>query len=174
MHIVYTSRPSSLCDNNLVTLNKLLLPVVDQYISPCIETGSPQLHARRTQVYTQSLLSQPVDLSLPLTWAPGHSLPWWQSSYVNHAANQTVQQFVSPHPPTVSQPLPISTPTFHIRLIEGNISVCYGCCNKYQKNSQPLNNLCLQTEERREFKPASGVTQARFAKRNMERGKKRI
>lgn len=115
----------------------------------CVFSISP--NAPTSHSLTTSLPSQPVDLSHPLAWAPGHSLPWWQSSYVNHAGDQTVKQFVSPHPPTVSQPFPNPTPTFRIRLIEGNISMCYGCRNKYQKNSQPPNNLCLQTKEWREF-----------------------
>lgn len=73
------------------------------------------------------------------------SLPWWHSSYVSHG-NQSVQQFInSPYPD------PHTTCTFRVRFIEGNISTCYGCRNKYSKKPEPPDNICLQTEEWREF-----------------------
>ena len=59
---------------------------------------SAQIHPLHS--LTTSLPLQQVDLLLPLAWAPNHSLPRRQSSYVNHAGDQTVQQFVSSCPPT--------------------------------------------------------------------------
>ena len=73
------------------------------------------------------------------------SIPWWQASYVNHG-HQTLQQFLSPeYSPMMPRPLP-STPhiAFYIRFLSGNISLCYGCRNKYSKKPPPPNNLCLQ------------------------------
>ena len=99
------------------------------------------------------------------------SFPWWQASYVNNG-NQTLQQF---HSAGYSSPVPMlpSVPQntgmiFHVRFICGNISICYGCRNKCSKKPSPPDNLCLQTEEWREYAPPGGhsaapQTQSRWA-----------
>ena len=46
---------------------------------------------------------------------------------------------------------------FRVRFIEGNVSVCYGCQNKYPKKAEPPDNICLQTEEWREFTPPGAL-----------------
>ncbi len=72
--------------------------------------------------------------------------PWWQSLYVSHG-NQNVQQFVnSPALYAFPHPVPESH-VFHVRFIEGNVSTCYGCRNRYSKKPQPPDDICLQTEE---------------------------
>lgn len=85
---------------------------------------------------------------------PGALLPWWQSSNVSHG-NQNVQQFVN-SPVPVPPHRPVSH-TFRVRFIEGNVSVCYGCWNKYPKKAEPPDNICLQTEEWREFTPPGAL-----------------
>ena len=83
------------------------------------------------------------------------SIPWWQASYVNHG-NQTLQQFLSPECSVPRQFPNTSQMIFHIRFLCGNISICYGCHNKYSKKPPPPINLCLQTEEWREYTPQGG------------------
>lgn len=85
---------------------------------------------------------------------PGALLPWWQSSNVSHG-NQNVQQFVN-SPVPVPPHRPVSH-TFWVRFIEGDVSVCYGCRNKYPKKAEPPDNICLQTEEWREFTPPGAL-----------------
>lgn len=85
---------------------------------------------------------------------PGALLPWWQSSNVSHG-NQNVQQFVN-SPVPVPPHRPVSH-TFWVRFIEGNVSVGYGCRNKYPKKAEPPDNICLQIEEWREFTPPGAL-----------------
>ena len=71
------------------------------------------------------------------------------------------------HPPplihfTPQSPSPASEPFVH-RFISGNISVCYGCRQKYPKLCVPPNDLCVRHKEWCEFFPlGSGTAQARF------------
>ena len=61
-------------------------------------------------------------------------------------------------PPTSSQlQQPSTLGAFAVKFIEGNISVCQGCRNKYPKNPLPPQDLCLQHQEWREFTPAGSV-----------------
>ena len=114
-----------------------------------------------TRSYTAPSAFPPLN-SYPYTSVPS-SCPWWQASYVNNG-NQTLQQF---HSAGYSSPLPMppSLPhnagmIFHVRFISGNISICYGCRNKYSKKPCPPDNLCLQTEEWREYTPQGGHSAA--------------
>jgi len=84
---------------------------------------------------------------------PGALLLWWQSSYVSRG-NQNVQQFVNSPVPVPHCPV---SHTFRVRFIEGNVSICYGCRNKYPKKAEPPDNICLQTEEWREFTPPGAL-----------------
>ena len=140
-------------------------------VFPCADSARPPFTLCTPQPYTDpscmvftprtphSSLVQP---SATFPWhsiPPGPSgsqvsLPWWQSSYFSHG-NQNVQQFVNP-PYPVPPPVPDNS-IFNVRFIEGNISTCYGCRNKYSKNPQPPDDICLQTEEWREFMPPGGV-----------------
>ena len=71
------------------------------------------------------------------------------------------------HPPplvhvTPRSPSPISEP-FVLCFVTGNISVCYGCRQKYQKPCQPPHDLCVRHKEWREFfAPGSATAQTRF------------
>ena len=52
---------------------------------------------------------------------------------------------------------------FTLGFIRGNISVCIGCKNRYEKNAQPPNDLCIKHQEWREFTPVgSETTQSKF------------
>ena len=73
----------------------------------------------------------------------------------NNNGNQTVHQFVST--PTFTSPATNCMQKFFIKFIVGNISVCYGWRNRYTKNPKPPDDLCLQTEEWRQFTPPGSV-----------------
>ena len=75
---------------------------------------------------------------------------------------------VPSHPPplvhfTPQSPSPISEP-FTLCFISGNISVCYGCRQKYQKPCQPPDDLCVRHKEWRDYFPSDTATaQTNFA-----------
>ena len=53
---------------------------------------------------------------------------------------------------------------FELSFITGNISVCYGCRQKYVKPCSPPNDLCVRHKEWREyFPPGSATSQLRYA-----------
>ena len=53
--------------------------------------------------------------------------------------------------------------TYSLHIIGGNISTCFGCKNKYNKSLKPLNDLCIKTQDWREFiTPNSATPQSRF------------
>jgi len=60
-------------------------------------------------------------------------------------------EFMSPS--VASSPVIASMQTFYVKFIVGNISICFGCRNKYRKPAIPPDDICLQTEEWRQFTP---------------------
>ena len=55
---------------------------------------------------------------------------------------------------------------FSLCFIKGNISVCIGCKNRYPKNAQPPDDLCICYQEWREFTPSGSETvQSKFFQR---------
>ena len=78
-------------------------------------------------------------------------VPWCNSSYNNNNGNQMIQQFVPS--PTFADCMQ----KFFIKFILGNISVCYGCWNRYSKSPELPDDICLQTEEWRQFTPAGSL-----------------
>ena len=53
---------------------------------------------------------------------------------------------------------------FSLCFIKGNISVCIGCKNRYPKNAQPPDDLCIRHQEWREFTPSgSEIAQSKFS-----------
>ena len=105
-----------------------------------------------------SMYTTPITSSLSLH----HSMlpvmpfsPWCNSSYNNNNVNQTVQQFLSPS--VFASPVVDNPQKFFVRFIVGNISVCYGCRNRYSKNAKPPDDLCLQTEEWRQYTPTGSL-----------------
>ena len=74
--------------------------------------------------------------------------------------------FASPPHTFASPPPKFASPAqkFYIKFIVGNISVCYGCRNRYSKSPMPPDDICLQTEEWRQFTPADSlVPQTRWS-----------
>lgn len=72
-----------------------------------------------------------------------------------------------PHPPPpympYAPPAPASLHPFTLCKISGNISVCAGCRNKYPKNPNPPDDLCIKHQEWREYIPSGSQTpQSRF------------
>ena len=71
------------------------------------------------------------------------------------------------HPPplvhfTPRSPSPTPEP-FVLCFVTGNISVCYGCRQRYSKPCQPPHDLCVRHKEWREFfAPGSVTAQTRF------------
>ena len=67
-------------------------------------------------------------------------------------------------PPQVGMSLCSPPLVFRVKFIRGNISVCYGCRNRYPKKLAPPLDLCLQTEEWRQYTPAGAlVPQVRWS-----------
>ena len=53
--------------------------------------------------------------------------------------------------------------TFRVCFRSGNISICSGCCNKFDKNSLPPDDICVQHEEWRSYiSPATRLPESRF------------
>jgi hypothetical protein len=72
------------------------------------------------------------------------------------------------HPPPLVHFTPLSpSPTpepFELCFVSGNLSVCYGCRQKYPKPCQPPHDLCVRHKEWREFfAPGSATAQTRFS-----------
>jgi len=65
------------------------------------------------------------------------------------------------------QPLPLPPPPLTSPLTEtfiaGNISVCFGCKNKYTKNSLPPEDLCLKHQDWHQFTPTNGEPQSKYS-----------
>ena len=56
------------------------------------------------------------------------------------------------------------TNPFCLCFIRGNISVCIGCKNRYEKSPRPPNDLCIKHQEWREFTPVGSETpQSKFS-----------
>ena len=70
------------------------------------------------------------------------------------------------HPPPLVHITPHNSPvseSFVLCFVTGNISVCYGCRQKYPKPCQPPHDLCVRHKEWREFfAPGSATAQTRF------------
>ena len=151
-------------------------------------------HITNVQTASHSQLINPVSFAAPMNPSLSSMpfVPWYNSSY-NSNGSQMVQQFVSPPtfasplstfaspPHTFATPPPMfaspphtfATPPptfafpaqkFYIKFIAGNISVGYGCRNRYSKSPMPPDDICLQTEEWRQFTPAGSlVPQTRWS-----------
>ena len=53
--------------------------------------------------------------------------------------------------------------SYSLHIIAGNISTCFGCKNKYNMSLKPPNDLCIKTQDWREFiSPNSATPQSRF------------
>ena len=53
--------------------------------------------------------------------------------------------------------------SYSLHIIGGNISTCFGCKNKYNKSLKPPNDLCIKTQDWREFISRNSATlQSRF------------
>ena len=69
-------------------------------------------------------------------------------------------QSYAPSPPSFPRQ---SCSPFTLCKISGNISKCFGCHNKYAKNPDPPEDMCIRHQDWREFTPAgSGTPQSRF------------
>ena len=65
---------------------------------------------------------------------------------------------------TPQGPSPSTSEPFQLCFISGNISVCYGCRQKYSKPCQPPNDLCVRHKEWRQYFPhGSATAQTKFA-----------
>jgi hypothetical protein len=91
--------------------------------------------------------------------------------FMSGAWNYLYPAYSPPYPPSYPPPcgpyrqsLPPADNPFILALIKGNISVCIGCKNRYDKNLQPPNDLCIKHQEWREFTPTGSETpQSRFS-----------
>ena len=76
-----------------------------------------------------------------------------------------VQDAGNPYPPAHSYQLSYNHPPlpFILCFIQGNISVCIGCKNKYPKAPKPPQDLCIKHEEWRQFTPQNtAIPQSKF------------
>ena len=78
-----------------------------------------------------------------------------------YGQSSNVCQPLLPCPPPTQQPT--FTLPFSITFITGNITVCFGCKNKYYKNLQPPEDLCIKHQDWRQFTPSNGAApQSKF------------
>ena len=57
----------------------------------------------------------------------------------------------------------LSPEVFRLCFRSGNISVCNGCCNKFDKQTKPPDDLCVQHEEWHTYtSPVSKLPESRF------------
>ena len=79
---------------------------------------------------------------------------------------QTSTQWAGPPPPPPPRPalwLPSSPGEFRLCFRTGNISVCNGCRNRFEKNSKPPDDVCVQHQEWRNFtSPTTNLPDSRF------------
>ena len=100
----------------------------------------------------------------PNVFAPGFS----SSQHLYGGLASTPWSYGYPHTQALNSPVPASpippNMPFVLCKIEGNISICAGCHNKYKKNSLPPDDdLCIRHQEWREFTPSgSNSPQTRF------------
>ena len=143
--------------------------------SPACAAGDSSVHHKTivSSAGTGECSGIPCTSTYQCPQPPTSQYAWFQS-YINQG-NQTVQNWSVPtstpqlpslrplsvnipHQPSV--PAPVHTPQqpsqqmiFNIKFISGNVSICYGCRNKYPKKPSPPNDLCLQTVEWRQYFP---------------------
>ena len=98
---------------------------------------SPSTSSNLAPIYYPQTLSYPS--FLPPFSSPSGYLPYPPLSSYPPSSHQTIGQF-------------------NIVFIQGNISVCQGCNNKYQKPPLPPHDICLQHLEWREFIPQGSQT----------------
>ena len=142
-----------------------------------------------TQVVSNVQSVSPGTATYATQNAPTPIVPLYAAPYFNNPSAGAITFPYSPgftptqgydpwnmHPHMYSYPSPGSFPsavdnstdvtvnTFSLCFIKGNISVCIGCKNRYEKNSQPPNDLCIKHHEWREFTPVGSETsQSKFA-----------
>ena len=130
-------------------------------VTKLVVTGMPTGRGRKGGKTTQYKKK-----ALPTTSRTLVSLPCGTTTGVSNPSRPSSNSMPIHPPPlihfTPQSPSPISEP-FLICFISGNMSVCYGCRQKYPKPCVPPNDLCVQHKEWREFfTPGSGTAQARF------------
>lgn len=85
---------------------------------------------------------------------PRHSFQGYDPWYMHSAG---------PYSYTPNQPLEHEN-RFVLTFIKGNISLCFGCKNHYQKNPQQPYDLCVKHQEWRDYVPAGKeTTESRFS-----------
>ena len=108
--------------------------------------GRSASHKKVVQTITRTPITKL--LSGPSDGDTQHSVPSCPPPLV-HVSSQNM----SPH----------TTKPFELSFISGNISVCYGCRQKYAKPCGPPNDLCVKHKEWREyFPPGSAMPQSRY------------
>ena len=130
-------------------------------VTKLVGTGMPTRRGRKGGKTTQYKKK-----TLPTTSRTLVSLPCGTTTGVSNPLRPSSNSMPIHPPPlihfTPQSPSPTSEP-FLLCFISGNISVCYGCRQKYPKPCVPPNDLCVQHKEWREFfPPGSGTAQARF------------
>lgn len=127
----------------------------------------------------------PFQASKPLSRYPGYPTEQLQPPVLGSACVQSLfpqtginfrtttgNIHVRASPMQVSMPYHFASPStssvsdaseFRLCFRTGNISVCNGCRNKFDKNAQPPYDLCIQHEEWRNFtSPVSHLPESRF------------
>ena len=134
-------------------------------VTKLVVTGMPSGRGRKGGKTTQHKKKVlPITSRTPIVSLASGTTPGVSTSSQSSSSSMPV------HPPplihlTPQSPSPGSETSepFVLCFISGNISVCYGCRQKYPKPCVPPNDLCVRHKEWREFfPPGSATAQARF------------
>ena len=134
-------------------------------VTKLVTTGMPDGRGRKGGKVAQRKKTVTVTSRTPISVVSG------TESQVSNAADNSCSSTsvrMPSHPPplihyTPQSLTPLSEP-FVLCFVTGNISVCYGCRQKYPKPCQPPDDLCVRHKEWREFfPPGSGTAQTRFS-----------
>ena len=84
---------------------------------------------------------------------------WFSPPYQNFSPLPQAQSVASPY--QNASPPPPSSP-FQLCKLGGNINICFGCRNKYNKNASPPDDMYIKHQDWREYTTPDGQVQRRF------------
>ena len=146
------------------TKRKAPVPVNDTIENPYLSASSPALDSNvPLQGYSQN--PYPVQPTWPHGSAtrqyPQPSSAWPQPSTVFSPSQQSAGYRINT--PSTSSSWSSPPSSFVLCKIAGNVSVCTGCRNKYQKNPLPPDDMCIKHQEWCEYTPSGAQTpQSRY------------
>ena len=133
--------------------------------APCGGAGAHEvLTISTSQDYCVSSMCSPISHIPPLKGPHSSFKTWSVPSYPSNSIPTTLPPLrpyssLAPTMPSYSNTsCEASIGVFNVVFLQGNIKVCQGCHNNYEKSPNPPNNICLQHPEWREFIPPGSPT----------------